>query len=37
LDTEDAAAADLPPTPTRAELNAKIATLENRRERYHGF
>jgi transposase len=35
LDDEDAAAADTPAPPTRAELQTKIATLQERRQGYH--
>ena len=34
MDSEDAAAADLPRAPTRAELQAKLAALKERRETY---
>lgn len=34
LDAEDTAAADIPAAPTRAELEAKIASLHERRDRY---
>jgi transposase len=37
LDTEDAATADLPAAPTKAELQAKLATLQDRRARYHDW
>ena len=37
LDTEDAATAELPAGPTRAELQAKIATLQERRGGYQEF
>lgn len=36
LDTADAAAADTPAAPTRAEWQATLATLQERRERYQG-
>lgn len=37
LDAEDAALADLPAAPTRAELQAKLATLQDRRTRYQDW
>jgi transposase len=37
LDTEDAAAADVPGAPTKAELTAKLVTLHERRTRYEGW
>jgi transposase len=37
LDAEDAGAADLPATPTGAELKAKLATLQERRTRYEDW
>ena len=37
LDAEDAAVADLPAPPTTAELQAKLATLQDRRARYQDW
>lgn len=37
LDAEDAATADLPAAPTREQLQAKLATLRERRTRYQGY
>lgn len=37
LDAEDAALADLPAPPTKAELQAKLATLQDRRARYQDW
>lgn len=35
LEAEDATTANLPPAPTRAQWQARLATLQERRERYH--